>query len=115
MVLGQKLLGFRKRRSLAAGARHCPAAHCRQKQNEQAAFLIRGSPTLLARSQEEPTYLIELTSEIAGGSRLFRLPVLVELAASELPDPAIPEPARTSDNSFRQHEMRVCDNNAGRL
>jgi hypothetical protein len=33
--------------------------------------LIRGSPTLLARSQEEPTYLIELTSEIAGGSRLF--------------------------------------------
>ena len=43
-----------------------------QKQNEQAAFLIRGSPTLLARSQEEPTYLIELTSEMTGSSRLIQ-------------------------------------------
>ena len=53
------MLAFYKPRSLAARASNCPAAPLIQKQNEQAAFLIRRSQTLLARSQEEPTYLLE--------------------------------------------------------
>jgi len=74
--------------------------------------MIRRSPTLLARSQEEPTYLIELTSRIAVSSR-FQAARAVTLVAFELPDPANLSLPVTADNSSLQRETPACDSNGG--
>jgi hypothetical protein len=81
-------------------------------------FDLERSPALLARSQEEPTYLIELTSERTESSRLFSRGAM--LPGRELPgvcesrDPATPAPAYSVDSSSLQREKRGCDSNGGR-
>lgn len=108
--------------SLAAGPRECPApcrkqaaqrqTACVTKQNEQA-LLVR-KPSQLARPQEEPTYLIQLTSIGGKSSSLFRRRGRAVHAACGLRGQAIPGPARNVDSAAPRREKPPCDSSAGR-
>src|SRR5437763_15205639 len=64
--------GTCKGRSLAARTRHCPANRLHKTERASLASDPQRSSTLLARSQEEPTYLFQLTSPRPESSSLLR-------------------------------------------